>query len=80
MKTNVKSLALACGLAIMVFSWGTGEARAQASSSFSSSGGPSGMSTGGFGRLAGFYGGYGYQAPGPPVAFTNPPPSSCRRS
>ena len=29
MKTNVKSLAFACGLAMMVFSWGAGSAHAQ---------------------------------------------------
>ena len=70
MKTNVKSLALASGLAIFVLSWGSGSAQAQTSSY----GAPTGMSTGGFAPLAGFYRGYGYQAPAPPAAFTNPPP------
>ena len=50
MKTDVKSLAFACGLAMMVFSWGAGSARAQAFSSFTSSGVSAGMGTGGFGR------------------------------
>lgn len=31
------------------------------------------MNTGGFAGLAGFYQGYGYSPPGPPVAFSNPP-------
>jgi hypothetical protein len=74
MKTRVKSLALACGLAVMVFSWSAGSARAQGSASFSSGGVASGMNTGGFAGLAGFYQGYGYQAPAAPTAFTNPPP------
>jgi hypothetical protein len=73
-KRNLKSLAFACGLATMVLSWGAGSARAQTPSSFSSFGGPAaGTSTAGFGRLAGFYGGYGYQASSAPLAFTNPP-------
>ena len=73
MKTNVKSLAFACGLAIMVFSWGRVGPR-QGFTTFSSSGVPAGMNTGGFAGLAGFYQGYGYPAPAAPVAFFNPPP------
>ena len=73
MKTRIKSLAFACGLAIMVFSWGTGSAHAQGFSTFSNSGTSAGMNTGGFAGLAGFYQGYGYQAGGAPVSFSNPP-------
>jgi hypothetical protein len=73
MKVNVKSLAFACGAAMVVFSWGAGSAHAQ-SGSYIGSGMSSGMSTGGFAPLAGFYRSYGYQAPAPPLAFTNPPP------
>ena len=74
MKTNVKSLAFACGLAMMVFSWGAGPAHAQGFSTFSSSGAQASGRPGGFAPLAGFQGGYGYSSPGPPSAFSNPPP------
>lgn len=72
MKANWKSLAFAFGLALVVFSWSAESASAQMYTP--SSGVPSGMSSGGFAPLAGFFRGYGYQAPAPPVAFTNPPP------
>jgi hypothetical protein len=74
MKIRVKSLAFAFGLAVMVCSWSAGSARAQGFGSLSGSGVASGMNTGGFAGLAGFYQGYGYQAPSAPLAFTNPPP------
>ena len=80
MKTNVKSLALACGLAMIVFSWSAGNARAQGFSGLGSSGGSAGMRTGGFAPLAGFYSAYGYTPPAPPWRSPIPLWSSCRRS
>jgi hypothetical protein len=74
MKTNVKSLASACGLTIVLFSCCTGPARAQGLSNFPTSGVPTGTSARGFAPLAGFYGGYGYPSMPAPVSFTNPPP------
>ena len=73
MKANVKSLAFACGVVMVVFSWSAGSAHAQGSFGFTSSGVPTGTGTGGFAPLAGFYRSYGYQAPAPPTAFFNPP-------
>lgn len=73
MKTRVKSLAIACGLALMVFSWGAGSAHAQGFSTFSGGGGSRGMNTGGFAGLTGFFQGYGYQPPPAPAGFSNPP-------
>ena len=73
MKTNVKSLVFVCGLATIGFTWGAGPARAQGFSTFSSSGAPASIRPGGFAPLAGFYRGYGYTPPPPPIAFSNPP-------
>jgi hypothetical protein len=73
MKTNVKSLAFACGLALAAFSWSAGPARAQGFSTFANPGVPTGTNTGGFARLAGFYGGYGYPPTAPSLAVANPP-------
>jgi hypothetical protein len=73
MKTRVKSLVFASGLALVVLSLGTGSARAQSFSTFSSSSSSAGMNTGGFAGLAGFYQGYGARASSAPEAFSNPP-------
>jgi hypothetical protein len=73
MKTNVKPLAFACGLAMIVLSWGAGPVRAQGFSNLGTSGTSVGVRTGGFAPLAGFYSGYGYTPSAPPVAFFNPP-------
>ena len=73
MMTNVKSFTFACSLAIVVFSWGSGSARAQGFSTFVSSGTPTATTARGFAPLAGFYGGYGYPTTQAPVAFSNPP-------
>jgi hypothetical protein len=70
MKTNVKSLTLACGLAVMAISWGAQPARAQGFSfGYSSPGVSVGVNTGGYGYGGGVYGGVGYPvaAPGPVV-------------
>jgi hypothetical protein len=70
MNTNVKSVAFACGMAVALFFWDAGPARAQGFSAFA----PSGTTARGFAPLAGFYGGYGYPSLPTPVSFTNPPP------
>ena len=70
MKTNVKSLTLACGLAVMAISWGAQPARAQGFSfGYTSPGVSVGVTTGGYGYGGGVYGGVGYPvvAPGPVV-------------
>ncbi len=73
MKTNVKSLAFACGLAMIVFSWSAGPARAQGFSTSRVRAVRPGMNTGGFARLAGFYSSIWIHAARAPVAFSNPP-------
>ena len=73
MKTNVKSLAFACGVAMFVLSFGAGNARAQGFTTMGSSGGSAGVRTGGFAPLAGFSSAYGYSPPAAPEAFSNPP-------
>ena len=68
MKTNVKSLALACGLAVMAFVWGAGPARAQGFSfGYAGPGVSVGVNTGGFGYGGAVYGGYPVVAPAPVV-------------
>ena len=70
MKTNVKSLTLACGLAAMAFFWGVQPARAQGFSfGYAGPGVSVGVNTGGFGYGGPVYGGYGYPVvtPGPVV-------------
>jgi hypothetical protein len=60
--------------AVVLFSWGTGSARAQGFTTFVSSGVPTGSTSArGFAPLAGFYGGHGYPSTPPPVSFANPP-------
>jgi hypothetical protein len=61
MKTNVKSLTAACGLAVMAFSWCGAPAKAQGLSfGYARPGVSVGVNTGGYGYGGGVYGGYGY--------------------
>lgn len=74
MNTNVRSLALACGLAVTAILWGAEPARAQAFSfGYAGPGVSVGVNTGGYAYGGGVYGGYPVVAPAPMVVAPYPP-------
>lgn len=74
MKRNRKSLALACGLAMIVLAWSSGPARAQGFSfGYAGPGVSVGVNTGGFAYGGAVYGGYPVVAPAPVVVAPYPP-------